>query len=158
LMGDKVEAGLSVAKGTWACVVDDDDRLHDEYIDRVLAALRSDIDAVGYRIGLYNKGLYQGRFDHYHGGSLPGPSWGSGRAICPKNVWRTEFGRAIGFGNHYSADQDWTIAMATLIRTATEIPATLYRYEQSPGYTFGGVREATMQDYDSRSFRWVTLP
>lgn len=141
-MGDKIVDGLEQARGEWSVVVDDDDIVRGDFLYVVTQWLKMEQpDALGYRMLITVDHQFARVVDMRHGGHLPpwheletGVDW----SLLPKCVWRTEYGRRLGFGNHYTADQDFARGLAELVERPAFIPAVMYHYDKRTRHDFGG--------------------
>lgn len=145
-MGDKICEGLEQARGEWAVVVDDDDTVPADYLHKIVQWLKMEptTDAVGYRMLITVDHKFAAVVDMRHGGKPPpwdtpggivnGDEW----CLLPKCVFRTDHGRRLGFGNHYTADQDFSLGLAELVETSVFIPAVMYHYDKRSRHQFGG--------------------
>lgn len=132
-MGDKICEGLGRASGDWAVVVDDDDTVRGDFIDTIVRETWADPDAIGYRMLITVDHRFGRVVNMRHSGHLPpwheldpALDW----SLLPKCVWRTEYGLQLGFGNHYTADQDFALGLAELVEAAAFIPQVLYHYDK----------------------------
>jgi hypothetical protein len=135
-MGDKLNEMFAAALGAYVVAVDDDDMLSDAYVAMIASTLKdARFDFVGHDILWLEAGRYSGLISH----SLDGdPEWRSlDRGVSPKCPVRTEIARAHEFGNHYTADRDWSQAVHAECETGFYIPAPLYIYDHWDDHMVG---------------------
>ena len=136
-IGEKRNRLLDRAKGRYCAFIDDDDRIHPEYVNLVLSALASSPDCCS----LNGEITFVGRpgrntkpFTHSirHGGSY----FGNGiyyRTPNHLNAIRTDHCRAIRFpvGIARGEDTDFCNRMhaAGLLKVEADIPETIYFYD-----------------------------
>lgn len=124
-MGDKLNRMFTVAQGEYVVCVDDDDMLADSYMDMVLPRLE-DVDFLGYRIVVLHDGAYW--MEAVHRGDVEG--WdGTVRGVGPKCPIRRELALQVSFGNAYTDDVKWSLAVGRLVKASGYVDRPLYIYD-----------------------------
>lgn len=132
-MGDKLNAMFAAAATTHVVCVDDDDLLLPSFGWDITRALECDF--IGYRILYTEDGQFRGSVAHRGQGDT---SWSTyDRGVSPKCLVRTEVARAYPFGNHYTADREWSMAVQQDIETHHFIDAELYHYDHWNAHMVG---------------------
>lgn len=161
-MGDKLNEMFAAATGDYVVAVDDDDLLADNYIDVIAGAPPADF--IGYDILWLEDGRYAGLVSH----SLDGdPLWRSlNRGVSPKCPVRTTIARRHTFGNHYTADREWSQAVHANCAAGVYFPAPLYVYDHWNGHMLGtepsdpradrSQRDVGVWPYDETRFSWIS--
>lgn len=140
-MGDKLNACFVKASGTHVVCVDDDDYLMG------LPPIASS-DFVGYRVLYMENGRFCGSVAHRGDGDA---TWSTfERGVSPKCLIRTEIARAHEFGNHYTADREWSEAVQADIGTHTFVGQHLYAYDHWDAHMVGTTPNAGMIDRPQR--------
>lgn len=153
-MGDKLTNMFQIAKGKYVVCVDDDDYLADDYVS---ALTFDDEDFVGYKI----LSLCNGEFENVYSHSVDGSdAWdkSTGRGISPKCLVKTEIAKQVPFGNDYTSDRDWSMAIGNLCNSGKFINRVLYYYDCYPNsslFSLGEKREVGQYPYDPTLFTWV---
>lgn len=124
---------IAGAEGGWVCFVDDDDRVAPNYVSRILDALASDPDYVGFRLQLSIDGVNQKPTFH----ALEYERWfedehGYYRDVSHLNPVRRSIAAQVAFAPHYPEDHDWSARVRPFLTRAVTIPETLYFYDWSP--------------------------
>lgn len=128
---------LDCADGDFACFIDDDDKIAPDYIDRILAALESDPDCVGFWVPRFLDGVAIGmakhslEFDRFE-------DWQHGvwteycRTPNHLNPVRTSIAKQVGFVPiPIGEDVDYAARLKPLLMNQVFINAPLYRYMQT---------------------------
>lgn len=161
-MGDKLNRMFAMANGHHVVAVDDDDLLSENYVD-LTTKWTAEFDFLGHYILWLENGRFAGIVKH----SLHGdPSWGSlNRGVSPKCPVRTELARQVEFGNHYTADREWSTAIHALCETGTYLPVPLYIYDHWDQHMVGTEpddprfarpqRDVGMWPFDPERFTWI---
>jgi hypothetical protein len=129
-VGTKRNRLFMEAAGQYSVCVDDDDWLDGSYMDQVLWFLNNhQPDWLGYRILVLQEGRFWLDVEH-----IPGvDNWdGTTRGLTPKCPIRTTICRQVLFGDGYSADHEWALAMMPLVQGGGFIDRPLYTYDFSP--------------------------
>jgi hypothetical protein len=127
LMGDKVNTMFAAAKSKYVAVIDDDDTLAANYITALIPFLRYGPDFVGHDIVWTEDGEFRAVVSHCLEGD---PLWRTfDRGVSPKCPVRTEIARRHTFGNDYTADRPWSLAVHCECKTGGYVPAPLYHYD-----------------------------
>jgi len=143
-MGDKLNAMFAAARGRYVVAIDDDDMIAEAYMAHLATSLRGEFDFVGHDILWLEDGRFGGLVSH----SLDGDtSWRTlDRGISPKCPVRTEIARAHPFGNHYTADREWSAAVRADCSTGMFVAAPLYVYDHWAAHMVG--TEPTDERFD----------
>lgn len=133
-LGAKRNDLLARATGDYTVMIDDDDLVATDYVSRVLQALKSDPDYVGYRIQLTVNGtpvkptFHSIRYSHWYE-----DEHGYYRHVEQKNPVR----RSIAMSAPYpeittGEDRVWSEAIHHLVQTEEYIDDVMYFYRFSP--------------------------
>lgn len=137
--GGKRNALMELARGEYVAFVDDDDAPHPEYIDKILKALETKPDVVGFKVACYGYAhgctrpdimepadvsiRYNGWANHVNGFTY---------VRYPHHLAPTkkEHAMAIGYRGHYGEDHDYSVRMqaAGLLKTEVYIDEWMYTY------------------------------
>lgn len=161
-MGDKLNACFQAATTTHVVCVDDDDILMHDWtqLDDI-----DYLDFVGYRILYTEDGRFGGSVAHRGDGDT---GWSTfDRGVSPKCAIRTEIARAHPFGNHYTADREWSEAVQNDIETHAFIDAHLYHYDHWNNHMVGTTpnagrlhtpqRDVGVWPHNRGDAQWLTL-
>ena len=130
--GEKRNILLERASGEYCCFVDDDDLVCPNYVSRILDAVQTRPDCVGFtgQISFAKQGIQR---DFIH--SLQYSTWFTRDNVyyrCPNhlNPVRTELARAVGYKPiTVSEDSDFSNRLFPLLKTCVDIPKPhLYFY------------------------------
>jgi hypothetical protein len=144
-MGDKLNEMFAKATTTHVVCLDDDDYLGPE---RIIDQGFVMADFVGYRILWLENGRFAGSVAHRGDGDT---TWRTfDRGVSPKCLVRTEIARAHEFGNHYTADREWSEAVQADIETHTFIDQHLYVYDHWDAHMVGTTPDAGRIDAPQR--------
>lgn len=132
-IGVKRQHLLDSAKGEYCVMVDDDDMIHHEYINRVLQALQSKPDCVGYleRVLLDGKKQIACHSDRWKEWKTKHEGYDYVRTIFYKDVIRTSIAKQIGFKDlRYGEDHDFSVRLkqSGLLKTEVFINEIMYYY------------------------------
>jgi len=143
-LGDKLNEMFATANTTHIIAVDDDD-----YVGRIDAASHGAFfDFVGFRILWTEDGRFGGSVAHRGDGDT---SWATlERGVSPKCLVRTEIARAHPFGNHYTADREWSAAVQADVDTHDFIDDHLYFYDHWNAHMVGTTPDAGRLDVPQR--------
>jgi len=145
-MGDKLNACFQAANTTHVVCVDDDDYLLPWGHGNLASFTYSDF--VGYRILYTEGGRFGGSVAHRGDGDT---GWATyDRGVSPKCLVRTEIARAHLFGNHYTADREWSAAVQADVETHQFIDAHLYHYDHWDAHMLGTTPDAGRLDTPQR--------
>ena len=131
-IGAKRQQLLERATGDYVCFVDDDDWVSPDYVDRILTALESSPDCVGFEIQCnFNGGKPQGAIT-----SMRYPRWTEGldgyafnRSIYHKSVVRRDLALKCGFPDlRYAEDKIFSEKIMHLVKTEVFVKSVLYFY------------------------------
>lgn len=141
-MGDKLDAMFNAARMSHVICVDDDDML----LPGPWAL--PDVDFVGHRVLYTEDGRFGGSVAHRGDGDT---SWATfDRGVSPKCPIRTEIAKATRFGNHYTADREWSQAVQADITSHAFIDAHLYHYDHFNSHMVGTAPEGGRLDTPQR--------
>jgi hypothetical protein len=144
-MGDKLNACFAAARPGLVVCLDDDDYLLPGFVSGRPSDL---VDYIGYRILYTENGRFGGSVIHRGDGDT---SWATFyRGVSPKCLIRTEIARAHPFGNHYTADREWSAAVQNDIEVHTFLDAHLYHYDHYDAHMVGTTPDAGMIDRPQR--------
>jgi len=131
-IGTKRNILLRRARGDYICFVDDDDTISEDYISKILWALRPNPDCCGME-GLLIRKKYSYRFIH----SIKYDSWFKKRNVyyrCPNhlNPVKRELALQIKFHERRSRDEDgvYSKALYPLLKTEVFINGPIYFYRK----------------------------
>jgi hypothetical protein len=145
-MGDKLNACFEAAKTSHVVCVDDDDLLINPTRWETLPMFG--FDFVGYRVLYTEDDRFGGSVAHRGDGDT---SWVSfDRGVSPKCPVSTEIARAHPFGNHYTADREWSQAVQQHIDRHTFVDENLYHYDHWNAHMVGTTPDAGMLDRPQR--------
>ena len=156
-MGDKLNACFEAADTTHVICVDDDDYM---LIGGNPGAM---LDFVGWRILYTENGRFCGSVAHRGNGDT---SWQTfDRGVSPKCLVRTEIARAHQFGNHYTADREWSQEVQNDVATHWFVDENVYHYDhwtehmvgtdQTQGLTDRPQRDVGIWPFDSERITWL---
>lgn len=163
-LGDKLNHMFNAARGSYVVALDDDDYLADGYCDYVLPSLVDGyLDFLGYDIVWMEDGALQGIVVH---DLIGDPYWGTRvRGVSPKCPVRTTVASSVPFGNHYTADRDWSVAVHGKCVSGSYIPRSLYYYDHWNGHMVGTdptdvratrpQRDVGLWPYDAEVVTWL---
>lgn len=141
-MGDKLNAMFAAATTSHVICVDDDDMLLPGWPPC------QDGDFIGHRVLYTENGKFAGSVAHRGDGDT---SWATyDRGVSPKCVIRTEIARAHSFGNHYTADREWSEAVQADVTTFDFINRHLYHYDHWNAHMVGTTPDAGRLDTPQR--------
>lgn len=146
-VGMKRNQLLLAATARHVCFVDDDDQVHPDYVGRIMEALVSDPDYVGFRVSVSNNGYPQKIAIH----SLENSEWSETdsaylRGISHLNPIRREYALlGLPFQPGFGEDKAWAdrVASSGLVKREVFIegsPLYHYDYRTSGSLFAGGIR------------------
>lgn len=135
---------LKQAIGEYVCFIDDDDKVADDYCARLLEALRSKPDYVGFKVKLFNDGVEKPPVYH----SISYGNWhederGYYRGVTHLNPIK----RSIALLGHFDTggageDARWAHSVTRFVKTEEYIDEFMYFYYHDRSDTsFGGDRK-----------------
>ena len=137
IVGTKRQRLLEKSRGEFVCYIDDDDRVHERYVARILEALRStpEADCVKLTGILTANGQNPTAFEN----SLQHATWYTGKLAgrtcyfrCPNhlNPVKRELALKTGFGAiRYGEDADYSLRLRPLLQKEADTgPDPLYFY------------------------------
>lgn len=141
--GGKRNTIMEVSTGKYVAFHDDDDEPHPEYIDRILTAIETDPDVVGFKVACYGyaNGCKSPDIMEPADVSIRYPKWANDQnkfkyVRFPHHLAPTkrEHAMAIGYRGHYGEDHDYSIRMQESGRLKTEayIDEFMYVYHYNP--------------------------
>lgn len=141
-VGQKRNEILDQASGDFICFVDDDDMVTDQYLARLLGAIRSTptVDCIGFA-GMYHiDGRRIMKFKHAncHGGNFKDAQGVQCRPVNHLNPVRTSLARQIRFPErNFAEDADYCdrLHASGLLKNEVVIEDILYLYLWSPSGT-----------------------
>lgn len=131
-IGKKRQQLLERATGDYVAFIDDDDWVSTDYVDRILAAVASKPDCVGFEIECrFNGGPPQSAAT-----SIRYPRWADNqdgyrfvRSIYHKSAVRRDLALKAGFPDlRYGEDRVYSGAVMKLVKTEVFVPHVLYKY------------------------------
>jgi glycosyltransferase involved in cell wall biosynthesis len=138
-LGEKRTSLIEAATGEYVCFVDDDDLVASDYVGRIMEALESDPDYVGFKVRVYENGRSTGKVAFH---SIKYPNWtedGQGyyRHITHLNPIRREIALdGLPYTKGYGEDQRWSDAIWRTGKVKSEVfidkVMYLYLYSQHP--------------------------
>lgn len=142
--GGKRNALMDAAHGDYVAFVDDDDELHPQYVSRILQAIETAPDVVGFKVACYGyaNGCRSPEIMEPADVSIRYDGWANDRngfryVRFPHHLAPTkrEHAVAIGYRGHYGEDHDYSIRMQESGRLKTEvhIDEFLYTYRFNAG-------------------------
>lgn len=159
-MGDKLNACFQAATSSHVVCVDDDDLLL-----RWTRETIPNVDFIGYRVLYTEDGMFAGSVAHRGDGDTRWLTFD--RGVSPKCVVRTEIARAHRFGNHYTADREWSEAVQADVGAHVFIDAHLYHYDHWNAHMVGTTpdagrldtrqRDVGMWPYNPEVVTWLAL-
>jgi glycosyltransferase involved in cell wall biosynthesis len=157
-IGKKRQNLLEQATGEWVVYVDDDDWIADTYVDRILAALSTNPDCVGFRITCTQNGRNPRRAI----ASLRYKEWGENRdgydhvrSPYQKTPVRRSIALKVGFPDlRYGEDRVYSRGIVRLLKTEVFVDEVLYmyRFRSEPFAQKYGIVAKTL-DYKGRRLR-----
>lgn len=124
------QALVEEARGDYSCFVDDDDDIPDYYCDRILDALNSEPDYVGWRMQLWYDGVKTKPTFH----SIRYPKWyddddGYYRNASHLNPVKRDIALQVPFTGYAGPeDVSWSERVAPLLKTEEYIEEPMYFY------------------------------
>lgn len=142
--GDKTQTLMETSTADYVSCVDDDDMVAPDFIRRVLAALETKPDYVGYPVFWTRDGVPQIRVEH----SLRHYGWGHDanmvwRDLSEKNPIRRELALMGRFSGGWEAERRWgdLIRQSGRCKTESWIADPMYYYREAPDISFRATRE-----------------
>lgn len=131
--GDKLNACFASAKGTYVVAVDDDDLLAPDFVESVAPHFLSGVDYIGYNILWMEDGIIQKSVPHKGDGD---PLWSTydDRGVCPKCLIKKEIATRHPYGNHYTADREWSQVIQKEVHSHVFVDSDLYIYDHWNNY------------------------
>lgn len=170
-IGRKRQQLLERAKGDYVCFVDDDDWTSDDYVDRILEALKTGPDCVGFLITCTTNGKNPVKAIT----SMRYPVWAENRdgfshcrSVYHKSPVRRDLALRVGFPDlRYGEDRIFSTGIMKLVKTEVFIPHVcyLYRFRSEPFNAKYGIKPGSKPpraprvprlDYKGRRVGWIT--
>lgn len=134
-IGKKRDNLLRAATGDYVAFVDDDDWVAPDYVDRILAAIETNPDCVGFKIEC----TQNGRNPRLACASMRYKQWADNvdgffavRTIYHKTPVRRELALKVGFQDlRYSEDKIYSNGIMKHVKTEVFVDAVLYFYRYS---------------------------
>lgn len=158
-IGAKRQQLLERATGDYVAFIDDDDWVSHDYVDRILVALESSPDCVGFEISCtFNGGSpkraitsmrYPDWVDHRDG-------YAHCRSIYHKSVVRRDMALQVGFEDmRYGEDRIFSKGIMKLVKTEQFIPHQLYqyRYHHEPFSEKYGIKNGVVERQARRKLK-----
>src|SRR6185503_5081494 len=119
-VGDNRQQLRDSATGTYSVYIDDDDLVADDYVERVLEAVETDADYIGYYLERYDDGRLTGRFKH---------SISEGN-ISNVNPIKTDIALTQTMSGGFGEDRRWwnPLRESGFVQTESFIDETMYFY------------------------------
>lgn len=149
-IGEKRTRLVRAAHAGHIAFIDDDDRVSDDYVASIVAALRSRPDYVGFMVDYYEDGVLQKPVIH----NLDCGGWYEDahaywRDISHLNpVYRPAALKGLPFLDGFGEDCDWAsrVRLSGCLRRQVMVPRVLYEYRHSTAASlFGGGKRQTGQ-------------
>jgi len=159
--GEKTQFLLETSRADYVSCVDDDDMVAPDFVRRVLDALASKPDYVGYPVRWTQNGVPQKRIEH----SLRHYGWGEGseyvwRDISEKNPIRRDLALLGRFTGGWEAEREW----GRLIRDSGQcknevwIADAMYYYREVPDESFRATRQPVPEPLpELPRYPWLTV-
>jgi hypothetical protein len=162
-VGDKVTSMLQQAKGTYVMVVDDDDLVAGDLIEKVLQATETNPDYIAFKVLHLADGKYAGSVSSsIHGDK----NWAKNPyGVHHKCPVRTEIAKQFVVTNEYRGDRDWSVQVQEQTKTEVLIDKHLYIYDYWSTGTVGTVpseqnknsqRDVGEYPYNKEVFTWLS--
>lgn len=136
-VGSKRQQLLQMASGNYVAFIDDDDNVSPHYVERILSALESKPDCVGFKVLCSTNGLHH----RTACASLKYKEWRNNfdgydyvRSPYHKTPIKHEYALSIGFKDmRFGEDHDFSkrLAASGLLKTEVFIDEYLYYYQYS---------------------------
>lgn len=137
--GQKVSKMISISKGEYIVIIDDDDLIADDYIETILKNIELNPDFIGYNLLYTNNGKFQFIIEHnYNNKSWYGQNL-EHRGFSPKCVIKKDIFSKFIFGDNYNSDQiiSKEIDNSDLIKNSIFINRCMYFYDYWSDYALG---------------------
>lgn len=142
--GDKIAAMIEVSRAAYVSCVDDDDLLAPDGVYRIVEALASEPDYVGFKVAWTRDGQPQISVEH----SLRHPAWTGTenmlmRSVMQFNPIRREIATAGTWAGGYEAERQWqaSVLATGLCKTEAWLDGDpVYLYRESTADTFKTTR------------------
>jgi hypothetical protein len=135
-IGKKRQNLLEQAKGDYVVFIDDDDWVAADYVDKILAALATSPDCVGFLISCTTNGnrpVMAKASMHYKEWAENRDGYAHVRSTYQKTPVRRELALKAGFPDlRYGEDRIYSAAVVKLVKTEAFINAVLYNYRYKP--------------------------
>ncbi len=127
--GTKRQELLNVASGDYICYVDDDDDVHDDYIEDIFEGCHKDVDIISFNVDFIRDNFYK---EIWNLGCYPNNRRNGVMLVNHLCAWRRSIAKRVSWspflGN--SDDHVWSqpLFFAGFIKTQYHINKGLYRY------------------------------
>jgi len=134
--GEKRNKLLNRATGKYLCFIDDDDEVSEDYVEKILKAIRSEPDCVGIKLNYFENGIFRGIAHH----SIQFSAWRTihlggfirsyQRTPNHLNPIKTEFAKLVKY-KHISHGEDfvWSGEVNQYLKSECEIAEPIYNYK-----------------------------
>jgi hypothetical protein len=159
--GNKTQDLVSSSRASWVSCIDDDDMVAPDFVSRVMAALETDPDYVGFPVRWTRDGALQVHVEHSlrHGGWQDTADMLK-RDITQFNPIRRELALLGTWAGGYEAERRWAEAVRASGKAVTEtwIDEPVYYYQESSSDTFKSNRQPwpAEQIPPLPSYPWLT--
>jgi hypothetical protein len=133
--GRKRQKLMRRASGEFVCFVDDDDEVHDAYVEEILKASSGSPDVVTFDAVIDRRG-HLTPISFVMEEDSPANAKYQANHLC---AWRTDIARRVAWAPElgYGDDQVWykPLHIGTPGLSAAHVPLLMYRYNQNPNTT-----------------------
>lgn len=134
-IGQKRNRLMQRATGDYVCFIDDDDKVPDDYVSQILAALETSPDCVGFNLAYVENGIAKGTAIH----SLRYQKYGQRKSTHGWTIFertpnhlnpiRRELALQVGFPDkNHGEDSDFAATIRPLLKTEVFIDQVMYHY------------------------------
>lgn len=125
--GDKLNYMFSIAEGEWVVAIGDDDWLPANYLQMLPLLRDKNPDYLGYKILYLKNGKFQ--YEITHTADIEGWPTPNIRGVCQTCPVRTSIARSVHFGNEYTDDRVWSLAVGQQVKTHLFVDRVMYYYD-----------------------------
>lgn len=128
-VGDKRQILLESATADYISFVDDDDMVPQNYVSRIMTALKEHPDYVGFPVSYFVDGVFQRNYEH----SLRHQPGEFVRDLSHLNPMRREFALQGRFSGGFGEDGRWVgmVRESGMVKKEVWIPEVMYYYRYS---------------------------
>lgn len=137
-IGDKRQSLINRSRGDYFVFIDDDDKVHEHYIERIMKGIKHSPDVIGIVGRYYVDGVYQKPFVHSinNGTDATGnPYWEDEKQYyrCPNHLnpmLREHANEAYFMSANFGEDTDWAMQIYRqgVLKTEYMIEEPIYYY------------------------------